>query len=204
MSAASKHRQPWPLKWIALAILLFAVPYTILTLRYRKPGPAFQPYQDMKNRANVVRLLEAGYQRLPLTAQRPADGTRAAGGAQVAQGPGGLPSELSSTLVETPLLPTEILSVSAAPTGNPLIAYGIHFTCALPSDNQHLGGADLYIRGNQLVIVPTFERVGGELLTRSRQTVVLLTIPAGAVKPGSYTVTLVAERASPTWPLEIR
>jgi len=42
------------------------------------------------------------------------------------------------------------------------------------------------------------------LLTRSRQTVVLLTIPAGAVKPGSYTVTLVAERASPTWPLEIR
>jgi len=204
MSAASKHRQSWPMKWIAVAIILFAVPYTILTLRYRKPGPAFQPYQDMKNRANVVRLLEAGYQRLPLTAQRPADGTKAAGGAAVTQGPGGLPPDLRSTLVETPLLPTEILSVSAAPTGNPLRAYGVHFTCALPGDQQQLGGADLYIRGDQLVIIPTFERVGGELLTRSRQTVVLLTIPPGAVKPGSYTVTLVAERASPTWPLEIR
>lgn len=204
MSAASKNRQPWPLKWIAVAIILFAVPYTILTLRYRKPGPAFQPYQDMKNRANVVRLLEAGYQRIPLAAQRPADGTKAAGGAAVTQAPGGLPPDLSSTLVETPLLPTEILSVSAAPTGNPLMAYGVHFTCALPSDNQQLGGADLYIRGDQLVIIPTFERVGGELLTRSRQTVVLLTIPAGAVKPGSYTITLVAERASPTWPVEIR
>ena len=37
------------------------MPYTILTLRYRKPGPAFQPYEDMKNRTNVARLLSAWF-----------------------------------------------------------------------------------------------------------------------------------------------
>ncbi|MBI4622331.1 MAG: hypothetical protein HY736_03790 [Verrucomicrobia bacterium] len=36
MSAAPKDRQPWPMKWIALAILLVIVPYTFLTLHYRK------------------------------------------------------------------------------------------------------------------------------------------------------------------------
>lgn len=192
------------MKWIVVAIILFAVPYTILTLRYRKPGPAFQPYEDMKSRANVMRLLEAGYQRISLVAQRPADGARAPGGAAVTPLPGGLPSELRSTLVEIPLLPTEILSVAAAPTANPLLPYQIHFTCALPTDNQQLGGADLYVREQQLVIVPTFERVGGDLQTRSRQTVVLLTIPPGALKAGSYTATLVGERGSRSWPLDVR
>lgn len=204
MSAAPKNRQPWPMKWIVVAIILFAVPYTILTLRYRKPGPAFQPYEDMKSRANVVRLLEAGYQRVPLTAQRPADGTRAAGGAAITNEAGGLPAELRSTLVEAPLLPTDIISVAAAPTANPLLAYSIHFTALLPTDNQQLGGAELYVRGEQLVIVPTFERVGGDLQTRSRQTVVLLTIPAGAVKAGKYAITLVGERSSRRWPVEFQ
>ncbi len=192
------------MKWIVVAIILFAVPYTILTLRYRKPGPAFQPYEDMKSRANVMRLLEAGYQRISLVAQRPADGARVAGGAAVTTLPGGLPSDLQSTLVETPLLPTEILSVAAAPTANPLLPYQIHFTCTLPTDNQQLGGADLYVREQQLVIVPTFERVGGDLQTRSRQTVVLLTLAPGALKAGNYTVTLLGERGSRRWPLEVR
>ncbi len=192
------------MKWIAVAIILFAVPYTILTLRYRKPGPAFQPYEDMKSRANVMRLLEAGYQRISLAAQRPADGARATGGAAVTMTAGGLPSELRSTLVETPLLPTEILSVAAAPTANPLLPYQIHFTCTLPTDNQQLGGADLYVREQQMVIVPTFERVGGDLQSRSRQTVVLLTVAPGALKAGNYTVTLLGERSSGRWPLEVR
>ena len=38
----------------------------------------------------------------------------------------------------------------------------------------------------------------------SPQAIVLLTVPAGAVKPGRYQVTLVGERASRQWPLEVR
>lgn len=199
-----KDRQPWPLKWILLAILLAIVPYTIVTLRYRKEGPAFQPYEDMKSRANVARLLSAGFQRVPLPAQRPADGRQAPGGAAVVSAPGGLPAELRSTLVEAPLLPAEITGVAALPAGRANQDYQIEFTCVLPTDHQQLGGADLYLKGDDLVLVPTFERVGGALLTRTRHTVVLVTIPAGTLRPGRFTLTLLGEKASRTWPVEFR
>lgn len=192
------------MKWIVLAIVLMIVPYTILTLRYRKPGPAFKPYEDMKHRANVSRLLAAGYQRIPLHAQRPADGARASGGANITTAPGGLPSELRSTLVETPLLPAEITSVAAAATASSLQPYLIQLTCTLPSDKQQLGGAELFVREGSLVITPTFEPVAGDLQSRSREAAVLLTIPANAVKTGKYTVTVVGEKSSRTWSLEMR
>jgi hypothetical protein len=192
------------MKWIVLAIVLTVVPYTVLTLRYRKPGPAFAPYEDMKNRTNVARLLAAGYQRIPLAARRPADGTPTAGGAAVTTSAGGLPSDLKSTLVEAILLPADILGVTAAPVANTLQDYSILLTCTLPNDQQQLGGADLYVRGDRLVLAPTFEPIAGNLQTRSRQAAVLLTIPAGTLKPGRYQTTLVAERASRSWPLEVR
>lgn len=192
------------MKWIVVAIIVIIVPYTFLTLRYRKPGPAFQPYEDMKSRANVSRLLAAGYQRIAIAAHRPADPALAPGGAQVLPAPGGLPDDLRSTLVEPLLLPVEITSVTAAPTATTVQSYVIQLACALPDDKQQLGGAELYIRGDQLVIAPTFERIAEGLLARSRTAAVLLTIPAGALKAGHYQVTVVAERASRTWPLEVR
>jgi hypothetical protein len=204
MPAAPRQRQPWPLKWIAVAILLVIVPYTILTLRYRKPGPAYQPYEDMKNRTNVARLLSAGYQRIPLPASRPAGRTGVKGGAVISTTTGGLPADLRATLVEPPLLPAEILTVTAAPVASTLLPYAIELTCTLPDDKQQLGGAELYLRGGSLVIAPTFEHVAGGLLTRSRHAIVLLTVPAGTLKPARYTVTLLGERASRTWPLEVK
>jgi hypothetical protein len=115
-----------------------------------------------------------------------------------------VPADLRSTLVEVPLLPTEILHVAAAPTTATLLPYPIQFTCTLPDDKKQLGGADLYVRGETVVITPTFEHVTGDLQIRSRQAAVLLTIPSGTLKPGHYSVTLVAERVSRSWPLEVR
>jgi hypothetical protein len=192
------------MKWIIVAILAMIIPYTFVTLQYRKPGKAFQPYEDMKNRANVSRLLAAGYQRIPLIAQRPADGARAPGGADIAVVSGGLPSELRSTLVEVPLLPVEIESVTAAPTTSTLLSYVIQLACTLPNDKQQLGGAELFIREDSIVITPTFEPVGGDLQTRSSHAAVLLTVPAGALKPGKYSVTVVGERVSRAWSLEVK
>jgi hypothetical protein len=192
------------MKWIVLAIVAMVVPYTILTFVYRKPGPAFQPYEDMKNRANVKRLLDAGYRRVPLVAQRPADGAKPPAGASISTVAGGLTEELKATLVEPLLLATEILSVAAAPTLAAQQTYPIHLTCALPADNLQLSGAELYLRAETIVIAPTFERVGGGLAARSQQAVALLTIPAGVLQPGRYTVTLAAERASRAWTLEVK
>jgi hypothetical protein len=200
--SAPNDRQPWPMKWIVVAILLLIVPYTIITLRYRKEGKAFEPYVDLKERANVSRLLAAGFQRVPIVAARPADGPRAPGGADVTSAAGGIPDALRSTLVDTPLLPVEITSVAAAPTGNSFQPYLIQIACTLPDDHQQLGGADLYIRGEELVLAPTFEQVA--LATRSRSAAVLLTVPPGTIKPGRYRLTLLAQQASRTWPLEMR
>jgi len=192
------------MKWIVVAILLMAVPYTIVTLRYRKEGPAFQPYEDMKNRANVSRLLSAGYQRVTIPAQRPAGRTGTPGGAMSQTAPGGLPEELRATLVETPRLPVEIIAVQAAATAGSLSPYAIELTCSLPDDRHQLGGAELYLRGDTLVLAPTLERVGGELLTRARQAAVLLTIPAGTLRPGTHRVILTGEKTSRAWTLEVR
>jgi hypothetical protein len=198
------QRQPWPMKWIVIAIVLILIPYTFLTLRYRRPGPAFRPYEDMKNRANVSRLLDAGYRRIPLVAQRPADGARTGGGAEVTAAPGGLPAELRSTLVEAPLLPVEITGAAAAPVTSALQAYLIQLTCTLPNEKQQLGGAELFVRGDTLVITPTFEPLAGALRTRTTEDAVLLTVPAGSLKSGRYTVTAVGERTSRSWMLEVK
>jgi len=204
MSAAPKERQPWPMKWIVLAIILTVVPYTIITLRYRKPGPAFEPYADMKNRANVVRLLAAGYQRIPLPATRPADGPSPQGGAAILPDTAGVPEDLKSTLVEPPLLPADIIRIHAAADVESSASYPIELTCLPPDDRHQLRGAELYVRGDRAVIVPTFEPAGGDLVARGREIVVLLTVPAKALKPGRYMVTVAGERTSRSWPLEVR
>lgn len=192
------------MKWIVVAIVLVIVPYTVVTLQYRKPGPAFRPYEDMKNRANVVRLLSAGFQRLPISATRPADGARVADGAAIATSPGGLPDDLKKTLVEPILLPADIVAVAAAPVANTLMAYEVQLLCTLPDERKQLGGGDLYLRGDQVVLAPTFIAVGDDLVARDRRAPVLFTIPAGTLKPGRYHVTLLGQQSSRTWPLEVR
>ena len=192
------------MKWIVVAIVLLVVPYTIVTLRYRKPGPAFQPYEDLKNRTNVSRLLAAGYQRIPIVAQRPADPGRAASGATILPAPAGVPADLRATLVEPLALPSEITQVTAAPLASVAQPYAIQLACALPDDQKQLGGADLYLRGDNVVIAPTFDPINSGLTTRSRSAAVLLTIPAGALKPGRYTVTVIAHRNARAWPLDVK
>ena len=191
------------MKWLVLTIALVIVPYTFLTLYYRKPGPAYRPYQDAQERANVVRLLSAGYKRLTLAAQRPADPLRGATAATTMAALGGLPSALVSTLVQKPLLPSEIIAVTAAPSISAVQSYAIQFTCTLPDNKQQLAGAALYVKDAEIIITPDFELLAGDLVARSRESVILLTIPAGTLKAGSYRITLAGQRSSRTWALQV-
>ena len=203
MPAPPKDRKPWPMKWIVLAIVLFIPLYTYLTLHFRRPGPAFRPYQDMRDRADVIRLLKAGYQRVAIEARRPADALPGAG-APTLPAPGGLPAELSRTLIESPLLPMEIDSVSAPTSAVSGIDYQIGLTYTLPDNKRQLSGAHLYEREGELVIIADFERLDGTLLARSRDGSALLTVPPGSLRPGTYRVLLVGERASRSWTLNVR
>ncbi|MCX6955601.1 MAG: hypothetical protein NTV51_25935 [Verrucomicrobia bacterium] len=203
MSEPHKDRRPWPMKWIVLAILVVIVPYTYLTLHYRKPGPAYRPYQDAQERANVVRLLSAGYKRVTLAAQRPADPVKGFVTAPTAAAPGGLPAELVSTLVEKPLLPADIIAVSAAPSTGANDPYTVQFTCTLPDNKQQLAGAQLYVKDTDIYITPDFELLAGGLLARSRESVILLTVPSGTLKAGAYNVRLTGQHSSRTWKLQV-
>jgi hypothetical protein len=191
------------MKWIVLAIVLGIGTYTYLTLHYRKAGPAFQPYADIKDHANTVRLLDAGYQRITLDAELPADPPAPGQSAATTAAAAGLPASLRDTLIDQPKLPDDIVSVAAAPSVNSLFAYSIGFRCTLPDNKQQLAGAELYVRGGEIVIAPDFDRLAGGLLSRTRESLIHLTVPAGALKPGQYRVTLVGARASKTWTLQV-
>jgi hypothetical protein len=203
MPAQRSQPKPWPMKWIVLVIVVCLGAYTYLTLHYRKQNPSFQPYEDMKSRANTLRLLSAGFQRVNVSAQRPADPMPVPGGAGINPAPGGLPESLRVTLVEPPQLPGDYPRVTAAASANTLLPYPIQFTCAVGDNHQQLAGAQLYLREDQVYVVPEFEKLDGELLARSRESVVLITVPAGVLKPGQYQVSLVGARASRTWALQV-
>ncbi len=203
MTAPPSAKKPWPMKWIVLAIALFIPIYTYLTLHFRRPGPMFSPYGDMRDRADVIRLLKAGYQRVAIEAARPADPV-SLGRGQTSPARGGLPDELGKTLIEKPLLPLEITSVSAAPSATAGIDYSIAFAYTLPDNKRQLSGAHVYVRPGELVVVADFEHLGGGLLARNRDGSALLTIPPGTLKPGTYRATLVGERASQSWTLQVR
>lgn len=192
------------MKWIAVAILLVIVPYTFIRWHYRKPNRAFEPYADMKNQANTMRLLSAGFQRITLEATRPAEPLAFSALAPISPAPGGLPDILATSLVDPPLLPAEILTVAATQAVNAMFAYPIELTCTSPNQHQQLAGAHLYIRDQAIFIVPLLEKLDGDLLTRSRNSLVRLTVPAGALKPGHYDVTLLAAQNAKAWTLEIK
>lgn len=208
MSARHASQQnPWPMKWIVLAIVVGIALYTYLTLHFRKPGADYRPYEDFTKRANVERLLNAGYRRLETNADRPADPQtliRSMGPlAVVNDAPGGLPGGLGATFVEAPSLPQSIVNVSAPRESAAAQPYRIFFNCTLPNQKEQLGGSLVFIKNNTVAIVPQFEAIGG-LIARTRESTVAITIPADALQPGRYIVTLAASQGSKQWTVEVK
>jgi hypothetical protein len=202
--SSAQPRKPWPMKWIVLAILLCIIPYTYVTLHYRKTAPAFQPYEDIKNRANVMRLLNAGYRRIALPAEVPADALQDQSSAPIQNVAGGLPAELKSTLAEPPALPVDITRVIAPASARADHAYSFRLACTLPDERRTLAGAELYVKDSHLVVTPDFEKLSGGLMARTRDNVIQLTVPASTLKPGKYEVLVVGQKSSRGWTLEVR
>ena len=193
------------MKWIVVTIIIGLTAYTYLTLHYRKTEPAFRPYVDIKDRANTRRLLSAGFQRIALTAQRPADPSSFVSLAPIANAAGGLPEELRTTLVDQPLLPAEIVRVAAANMTDATAAYSVQFSCTLADNHRQFLSAELYVKDNTIFIVPEFGVIAEkELLARTRESTVVVTVPGGALKPGRHDVTLLGERGSKTWSVLVR
>jgi hypothetical protein len=196
------------MKWIVLAIVAFIAIYSFLTLRYRKPGPAYQPFHDAKEKATVHRLESAGFRRITATVERPAEAGAAiplAHGtiATVQDAPGGVPAELKETLIDQPRLADRFEKVRATAQTSALLPYTIQFSCGLTDHKQLLSGAYVYLKEDEIAVVPEFEPIEGDLLARTKDSLVQVTIPSGTLPSGTYRVTLVGARACATWNLQV-
>jgi hypothetical protein len=202
------NKTPWPLKWVALAILLMIVPYTFLTVAYRKPGPAYEPYEAAKNNADPARLIAAGYRRIETRLERPSDPERYRNlidtTAQITDADPGLSPELVQSLGALPMLPQQFSSVLASAESHTRLPYQFLFVCVLPDTRRQLSGAELYRKGDQLIVVPRFEPLEGDLSARSKESPALLTVSAAALPTGRYTVTLAGSLRSKAWALEVK
>ncbi|PTX99020.1 hypothetical protein [Opitutus sp. ER46] len=201
MSRPLPERKPWPLKWIVLAIVLFIGAYTFLTLHYRKTSRPYEPHQDMQTRANTGRLLAAGYQRVELPADRPV--TRLPANTSN-PAPGGLPAPLRQALVTTPHLPSDIVLAHGDPAARASEPYEIHFRCVTPDEKQQLSRTELFVKGDEIVVAPSFGHLAAGLQARTRDSFYTVTVPPGTLRPGRYRVTVTGENSSRAWSLQVQ
>jgi len=196
------------MKWIVLSIVLFIGVYTFITLHFRKPGTAYQPYFESKVRATVQRLEQAGYQRIAASVSTPADPQRSAATlghnvAAIKPTISGLFGELAQSFAEKPTLPDSIASVTAPASANVLMPYSFQFTCTLPDKKYIVADTYVCLKDDEIAIVTNLEPISGGLLSRSRESTLMLTLPPGTLKPGDYRVTLIGAQNSRQWTLQV-
>jgi len=209
------------MKWIVLALLPCLAAYTFVTLQYRKPGHAFEPYSDLKTRAQIHQLLEAGFQRIPLEIRDAAESrplNKEPDFADYAENPanartlyalitqtaaGGLPEDLAAALIEPPHLIRET-STSLGPAdlheGGDLVLKVRFYATSEPV------AAQLYVRENQTFVVVELaapDAPEDDYEAQRAEYRKWLIAPAGLLKPGRYSGLLVGAEQSMRWDVRV-
>ena len=192
------------MKWIVLGIVLFILPYTYLTLHYRKGGPAYLPYEDTRARARAGR---AGYDRIVASIARPADPPRT-GGAAGGSPRGGLPGGAARAPWPEPLLLPAAIGRDRGRglfrrSAGPRTPWN---SPARMSDNRQQPGRAFSFtsRADDIFVVPDCERLDGGLIARSRdRRSSSPPRPPAPSRPARYRVTLVGQAASRAWTLQV-
>jgi hypothetical protein len=188
------------MKWIVLAIVVCIVPYTWITIKYRKEAPAHLPYQDNKDRAQVMRLLEAGFQRIPISLERLVDPPAPLkGAAAVEVAPGGLPLILNGLLIDNPPVPSTFSQVNAPAESLSSALYEVTLGCTQPDHQEHPTTSVVYRLHQEVIFIIGYEKNSGELLSRRTDAFLRVIVPAHVFEPGQYHATLIGAQASRHW-----
>ena len=194
------------MKWIILAIALFIVGYTWVNLHFRKPGRAFRPYQDMNDRATTARLLAAGWQKMPVDTRRPAEKPAAdETPAAVTRDVAGLGTDLEAKFAEKPKLLATIDRVVSPATVTRGGDYCAYFTASLTDLKAQVGEVTLYRKGNELVLVPSTERLPGQdLMSRWNDSTYWLCFSTANLPAGRYQMRIVAQGPAVAWSFTVK
>ena len=197
-----------PLRWVVLAIVLFIGAYTFLRLHYGKRGKPFEPYHDLGERTTTRRLVDLGFQRIPVDLERPAEPLAAAKlapvTAEIIGALGGLPAELAGAFATKPALPAVIAGVTAPRETAGAATYALQFTCVQPDYRTQIDTVLLFRKDRQLFLLPSFEAVPGKLLARSKESVILARFSTQGFAPGRYSVTLCGGHSSKSWGFTVK
>ncbi|MBI2511195.1 MAG: hypothetical protein HYV96_04405 [Opitutae bacterium] len=196
--------KPWSMKWIVLAIVIFVVGYTLVNIYYRKPGPAFRPYEDMNKRATTARLLNAGWQKLPVELTRPASKPGFGLAASVSRSSAGLGTELEASFAEKPRLLATIDKVTASTDATHGSTYSVFFTASLTDQNFQVSRIEALLRGNEIVLIPVIEKLPDHLLSRWEDADYCASVPTDRLAPGRYTARLAAKGPAAQWTFTVR
>lgn len=193
------------MKWVIAAIAVFVVGYTLVNIHYRKPGPAFRPYEDMNNRATTARLLAGGWQKLPVELTRPVAKPGLGLHATTTRTAAGLGAELTASFAEPPVLPATVERVTAASHTERGRDYPIHFNATLGDQHLQIGAVEALLREREIVLIPTLERLPGkELLSRWNDADYLASVETSRLAPGRYTVRLAARGPGLQWTVDVQ
>lgn len=192
------------MKWVVVAIIACIIPYTWITLAYRKEVPAYEPYQDNKDRAQVLRLLDNGFHRFAVSLELLTDPAAPPDTvASVERIDGGLPPLLREVLIDSPPLPDRLPLVVAPAEGLAAAPYAFTFACTQPAADERPATVTLYQQGDQLTFVVAYEDLPGDLQTRRLDATGRITVPARLVEPGTYQATLLGTRESRRWTITL-
>lgn len=193
------------MKWVVFAIVLFVGGYTVVNYFYRKPGPAFRPYEDMTNRATTARLLEAGWQKTTVDLRRPTEKPGIGLHARISRGPAGLGNDLSSAFAAKPGLLSSIERVTAPDEVRRGEPYRVYFSVTIRDQRRQVADAELLRRGEELVLLPETEKIPGDaLLSRWPDAEYGAAIPTDALAPGTYRLRILSDGPSAEWQFRVR
>ncbi|MCC5023897.1 MAG: hypothetical protein J6386_14425 [Candidatus Synoicihabitans palmerolidicus] len=188
------------MKWVIIAIIACLVPYTWITLAFRKETPAYEPYQNSKDRAQVLRLLDAGFQRVELTLERLVEPSPLlADSNATAPLPGGVPPLLRDVLLDQPPVSSNFSRIDAPASAWAGAPYIVNFSCTQPAKDERAETAVLYLRAHEAVFLIGYHELSGEIQSRRLESLARVIVPAHTFASGSYQATLIGALESQRW-----
>lgn len=192
------------MKWVALFIALFLIGYTVVNLRFRKPGKSHEPAAEMHQRMIAARLKEAGWEKLLVSTRRPVE--KIPGDtAPISHGALGLGLDFNTRMVDKPALLRSIEHVSAPASVEAGTDYTATFTGSVSDLKYQLGDIQLFRRGNELALLPVTEPLPGkELYSRWNDATYSVTFSTRHLPPGTYQVILFAQGPAAKWNFSVK